>query len=493
MGGLIIRAKGLLMFYDKPKVSVKARYQPKDSIINKDAASDWAVCVNGISKVFRIYNRPSDRLLESIVPRYSRYNEFQALKDVDFKVKRGQTVGIVGQNGSGKSTLLQIICGTLQPTSGSYNVNGRIAALLELGAGFNAEFTGRENIHLNATILGMSSKDILERFDEIVAFSGLEKFIDQPIKTYSSGMFVRLAFATAINSDPDILVVDEALSVGDEAFQRKCFAKIEQIQARGGTILFVSHSPGSVLQLCSHAILLDAGEVLIQGSPKLVIGHYQRMMNLTGDAAMEIRGSIKSEGQALTAARSFSVKTTEDDSDKDFIASKEEARLSSESFDPDMTSQSIVEYESQGAKISNMGVFTSKGRQVNRLKMGEIYTLSYDVFFDKTALNVGFGMLLKTIGGIELAGGSTSRSKYRLLENVVAGERCNIKFEFKADMMPGSYFFNAGVTQEIDGEMSYMHRILDGIIVHVGVEPDIYVTGLINILNSEPQISPLSK
>ncbi|MEL6688446.1 MAG: ABC transporter ATP-binding protein [Pseudomonadota bacterium] len=229
-----------------------------------------AVRVSNVSKLYRTYSKPTDRLIEAFVPKAERHREFQALKSVSFELPRGETLGIVGRNGSGKSTLLQIICGTMQPSSGEVSVQGRVAALLELGAGFNSEFTGRENVHLNATILGMRRDEIAERFDAIAAFADLGDFIDQPVKTYSSGMFVRLAFATAINTDPDILVVDEALAVGDEAFQRKCFAKIEEIQARGGTILFVSHSAGSITQLCSRAMLIDQGEVILDGRPKTV-------------------------------------------------------------------------------------------------------------------------------------------------------------------------------------------------------------------------------
>ena len=253
-----------------------------------------AIRVRDVSKHYFLYARPEDRLKQSIVPRLQRlagrtpakyYRDFAALNGVSFEVRRGETVGIIGRNGSGKSTLLQIICGTLQPSSGSVEVNGRIAALLELGAGFNAEYTGRENVYLNAAILGLARSEIDQRFEAIARFADIGEFIDQPVKTYSSGMYVRLAFATAINVDPDILVVDEALAVGDEAFQRKCYARIEEIQAKGGTILFVSHAAQTIVQLCSRALLIDGGELLLEGRPKIVTGQYQRLMNASANHA----------------------------------------------------------------------------------------------------------------------------------------------------------------------------------------------------------------
>lgn len=240
------------------------------------SSDDVAISVKDLHKHFLIFSRPQDRLKQMIVPKLQRatflspkkyYKEFAAVSSVSFDIKRGETVGIIGRNGSGKSTLLQLICGTLRPSTGSVIVRGRVAALLELGAGFDPEFTGRENVYMNATILGASRAEIDERFESIAAFADIGEFIEQPVKTYSSGMYIRLAFAVAINVDPDILIIDEALAVGDEAFQRKCFARLEKIQERGGTILFVSHSASSIVQLCTKAILLDAGEMILEGKP----------------------------------------------------------------------------------------------------------------------------------------------------------------------------------------------------------------------------------
>jgi lipopolysaccharide transport system ATP-binding protein len=229
-------------------------------------SSEIAIKVEGLSKVYQIYDKPSDRLKQIFAgDRKKYYRQFWALRDVSFEIKKGQTVGIIGRNGSGKSTLLQMICGTLNPSAGSITTNGRIAALLELGSGFNPEFTGRENIALSATLLGLAPQEILKCAPEIEKFADVGDFIEQPVKTYSSGMFVRLAFAVNIMSNPEIMVVDEALAVGDMAFQAKCITALKKLQANGSTILFVSHDIASVKSLCDKAIYLENGQVFASG------------------------------------------------------------------------------------------------------------------------------------------------------------------------------------------------------------------------------------
>ena len=229
------------------------------------SSEDIAIRVNNLSKRYEIYGAPRDRLKQFVLPRLRRiigkshkqyFDEFWALKDVSFEIKKGETVGIIGRNGSGKSTLLQMICGTLTPTSGSIQTNGRIAALLELGSGFNPEFTGRENVYLNASVLGLSTQEIDARFDDIATFADIGQFIEQPVKTYSSGMYVRLAFAVIAHVDADILIIDEALAVGDAFFQQKCMRFLRTFQNKRGTVLFVSHDTGSLLSLCDKAVLL---------------------------------------------------------------------------------------------------------------------------------------------------------------------------------------------------------------------------------------------
>lgn len=259
-----------------------------------------AISVQGLSKCYGIYTNPRDRLKQFILPRLQQlfgkapkqyFREFWALKDVSFEVKKGETVGIVGRNGSGKSTLLQMICGTLYPSAGSIQTNGRIAALLELGSGFNPEFTGRENVYMNASVLGLSNGETDARFDEIVAFADIGAFIDQPVKTYSSGMTVRLAFSVIAHVDADILVVDEALSVGDAFFTQKCMRFLRSFM-KTGTVLFVSHDTGAVVNLCSSAVLLNHGQITETGTPKDVIEHY---LTTVYESSQEISGVVTAD------------------------------------------------------------------------------------------------------------------------------------------------------------------------------------------------------
>ncbi|KPC50102.1 ABC transporter ATP-binding protein [Amantichitinum ursilacus] len=242
-------------------------------------SSEAAIVVEHVGKCYHIYERPRDRLLQMMARGRKRFfREFWAVNGVSFEIGKGETVGILGRNGSGKSTLLQMICGTLNPTMGNITANGRIAALLELGSGFNPEFTGRENVFMYGNLLGMSRQEIADRYSAIAEFADIGDFIDQPVKTYSSGMMVRLAFAVQVQVDPDILIVDEALAVGDAGFQLKCMLRMRELQARGVTILFVSHDTGSIIRLCDRAILLDHGQLLIDSDdPLAVVKQYETL------------------------------------------------------------------------------------------------------------------------------------------------------------------------------------------------------------------------
>lgn len=251
------------------------------------SSDNIAIRVESLSKCYQIYDRPQDRLKQSIMPRLQRlagrtptryFRDFWAVRDVSFEVKKGETVGIIGRNGSGKSTLLQMICGTISPTTGSIQTNGRIAALLELGSGFNPEFTGRENVYMNGAVLGLTKEEIDARFDDIAAFAEIGQFIQQPTKTYSSGMLVRLAFAVQACASPDILVVDEALAVGDAKFQAKCFERLKQLKGDGTSILLVTHSSEQIVTHCSQALLLNDGSVLADGEPRYVVNRYMDLL-----------------------------------------------------------------------------------------------------------------------------------------------------------------------------------------------------------------------
>jgi lipopolysaccharide transport system ATP-binding protein len=432
-------------------------------------SSDVAIRVERVGKAFAVYEKPYHRLLQQLMPSASRtwHREFHALRDISFEVARGETVGIVGRNGSGKSTLLQIICGTLAPSTGSVSVNGRIAALLELGAGFNPEFSGRENVYLNATVLGLTRDEIDRRFDEIAAFADIGEFIDQPVKSYSSGMYVRLAFAVAINVTPDILIVDEALSVGDEAFQRKCHARIDRMRDDGATILFVSHSAGMVVELCNHALLLDRGEMLLRGAPRHVISRYHRLLYAPADRAEELRARLKDdviEASERTLEAAEPASPAEDDS----------------YYDPGLISRSALQYPSRGAEIVDPHLTTPAGRRVNVLRAGSEYVYTYRVRFERGASGVRCGMLLKNTTGLELAGGVTALPADAIAV-VNAGEELNVRFRFRCLLAPGVYFANAGVLG-LDGEGEhYLDRRIDAVMLRVMPDASRLATGYVDL------------
>jgi lipopolysaccharide transport system ATP-binding protein len=424
--------------------------------------SEIAIKVSAVSKCFHIYDKPRDRLMQMLAGGTKRYyREFWALKDISFQVERGSTVGIVGRNGSGKSTLLQMICGTLNSTDGSIEANGRIAALLELGSGFNPEFTGRENVYMNASVLGLTKEETDARYDEITAFADIGLFIDQPVKTYSSGMLVRLAFAVAINADPEILIVDEALSVGDELFQRKCFARLEAIKSKGATILFVSHSGSTIVELCDHAILLDSGELLAQGKPKKIVSQYQKLMYAPTDKRENIRAAIK-EGLTIQAVELDALDTavtgdTAANPDKDDF------------FDENLKSSSMIEFESHGAYIDHPYITDMNGRAVNNLVRGRKYLYNYRVKFERCAERVRFGMVIRTTTGLAL-GGAHSSSASQVISVVDPEAELLVSFEFDCLVNPGTYFINAGVfgTSHDGQEETVMHRLVDAVVFRVG-------------------------
>jgi len=458
------------------------------------SCEDFSIRVKGLSKRYELYAQPADRLKQMILPRVQRavrrparnyFSEFWAVRGVSFDVRKGETVGIVGRNGSGKSTLLQMICGTLNPTLGTVAVRGRVAALLELGAGFNPEFTGRESVRLSGLLYGLSEQELDTRFDAILDFAEIGDFIDQPIKTYSSGMYVRLAFSVAINVSPDVLVVDEALSVGDEAFQRKCFARIDAIRDAGATVLFVSHATGTVVELCDRAILLDEGEMIADGTPGFVVPRYHKLLYSPSDKAVAVREAIKQEFITGTSSGALPAIQPKDrcksldgipETVKDVeIREVEESAY----FDEAMTPRSTVHYQSRGALITVPRIETRMGRQVNVLSPGREYIYTYDVLFQAAAVGVRLGMMIKTITGLELGGAATAPNPARGMF-VPAGQRLQARFRFRAMLAPGVYFMNAGVTAaEPEGE-TYLDRIIDVLMFRVTHDADRIATGTVD-------------
>lgn len=462
-------------------------------------SSEIAIKVEGLSKCYQIYDQPRDRLKQFVLPRLLNtvglppqqyFREFWALRDVSFEVGKGEVLGIIGRNGSGKSTLLQLICGTLNPSSGRVQVNGRVAALLELGSGFNPEFTGRENVYLNAAVLGLSKREIELRFDSIVAFAEIGAFVDQPVKTYSSGMVLRLAFAVASNVDPDILVVDEALAVGDELFQRKCFARIEAIRNAGATILFVSHSGGQVIELCDRALLIDGGEKVVIGEPKAIVGGYQKLLYAPEASRSAIRDNLGADDSGDREG--------EQPNRGGHILHQQDGlavQADLECFDPELKPSSTIAYESRGAVIDEPHIKTLSGERVNNLVSGRQYRYTYTVHFSEQARNVRFGMNIKTISGVELGGAVSARYPSQGVPLISVGSDYWVDFVFTACFNQGMYFMNAGVTGSVGDGEEFLHRLVDAVGFRVIQQADGIAAGIVNIspsLQSSHKVSARS-
>jgi lipopolysaccharide transport system ATP-binding protein len=432
-------------------------------------ASDVAISVHGLGKCYRIYDCPKDRLKQALFRgRRQYFREFWALRHVSLAIRRGETVGIMGRNGCGKSTLLQLVCGTLAPTVGQIQIDGRIAALLELGAGFNREFTGRDNVYTNAAILGLSHDEIDARYQDIVAFAELGDFIDRPVKTYSSGMYVRLAFAVAISIEPDILVVDEALAVGDEAFQRKCYSRIRAIQERGGTILLVSHASGVIVELCNRAVLLDRGELLLSGRPKTVVNKYHKLLYTPPDQLASLREEIRHFREAADGSYP----------EAETLSARPKDGSSSARFDTEMKSRSAVLYTSRGAEIIDPRITTVAGQQVNILVPHEEYEVRYRVRFTKSAFRVIWGTTIKSMLGADLSGMTVPRVPEDYLP---AGTEVEVAFRFRCELMSGVYFANVGVHGIVDGHEGFLHRMADALMFRVLEGSNVSTVGIVDL------------
>lgn len=395
--------------------------------------------LNGISKDFKLYNRQRDRVKEALnfFGNACHHQLFHALSDISFQIKPGDTVGIIGQNGSGKSTLLQIICGILQPTSGKCRVDGRISALLELGAGFNPEFTGRENVYLNGSILGLSREEIDSCFDDIEKFAGIGEFIDHPVKMYSSGMYVRLAFAVAINVNPDILIVDEALSVGDTLFQAKCFAKFKQFQEQGITILFVTHSMDLVTRYCSKAFLLEKGKLIKSGSSKEVVDVYNRLLVDCSQKEKDEKKVVAPEDQETQLL--------------DHMKSSEYAFQ----LNPDEN-----RYGNGNAEILRVGIYDQEGRPQQILRHGESYLIVMDVAFKALLKNPVFAYTIKDVKGFDISGTNTF---FHNIDTglIQKGEVVTARFEQRILLNAGSYLLSFGCAGFEEGEYVVYDRRYD--------------------------------
>ena len=400
-----------------------------------------AIRVQDITKIYRLYNRQRDRLWESLGLDFKKnYKEKHALNHVDFEVKKGETVGIIGTNGSGKSTMLKLITGVLTPTSGSISVDGRISALLELGAGFNMEYTGIENVYLNGTMIGFTREEIDQRLQAIIDFADIGDYINQPVKSYSSGMFVRLAFAVAINIDPEILIVDEALSVGDVFFQSKCYRKFEDFKREGKTILFVSHDLSAISRYCDRAVLLNQGDKIFEGSPKEAIDIYKKVLvdqfhkgTGTSDAAGNGQGS-DGPGASGTGKPMW----------KDMFPAN----------------PSVVEYGEKNAEIVDYGLYDEKGLPTSNFLKGSEFTVKMKIRARETVLEPIFAFTIKNLKGIEICGTNTTMEKIPV-PTMKDGDEHVVTFRQKIDLQGGEYLLSLGCTGYQDGMFRVFHRLYD--------------------------------
>jgi len=401
--------------------------------------NDIAVSIEHLSKFYKLYQSPLDRLKELVHPfRKNYHTKFRALHDITFDVPRGSIFAIVGQNGSGKSTLLQIISGIIRPTSGRIYINGRVSALLELGAGFHHEFTGRENVFMQGALMGIDRKDMHNHFDRIASFADIGDFLDQPVKTYSSGMFVRLAFATAINVNPDILIIDEVLAVGDDMFRRRCFNKIEEFKENGKTILFVSHNLESVTSICNHAILLDKGAILDIGPPKTIANIYSKLLSDREEHYLKYISTNKNTDNIPV--------------DKD---EKSAANAGAE-----------FRYGIGGAELIDIGIFNHKSERVNIIEHGENFTVRLQVLFKKKMIDPMIGFRIRTLTGVDVTGTNTIQSQTPV-GTVEEGLCVTMEFTQKMRINHGTYTLTSGVAEEVSKHMLFHDRRMDVIVFKV--------------------------
>lgn len=391
-----------------------------------------AIKVTEVSKIYKLYDTPAARLKDALgFARKQNYREHAALHDITLEIEKGETVGIIGTNGSGKSTLLKIITGVIRQSKGEVEVDGRISALLELGAGFNMEYTGIENVYLQGNMMGFTKQEIAGKMESILEFADIGDFVHQPVKTYSSGMFVRLAFAVAINIEPEVLIVDEALSVGDVFFQAKCYRKFEEFKKRGKTILFVSHDLSSITKYCDRAILLNKGIKVMEGTPKEAVDRYKM-------ALVEQEEANCRENASLWVSGADSGKWRE--------------RLA---LNPD-----TLEYGDKKAEIVDFAIIDKTGKVTNIIEKGDLFTIKMKVQFAEDVAEPVFAFTFKNLMGIEITGTNTMLEKQGM-EPRKAGDVQSITFTQRMILQGGEYLLSLGCTGYEHETFQVHHRLYD--------------------------------
>ena len=398
-----------------------------------------AIKVEGLTKLYHLYNQPQDRLKEALNPfKKSYHHDFYAMDDVSFEIKKGETVGIIGRNGAGKSTLLKMITGVLTPTSGNIETHGKISSLLELGAGFNPEMNGMDNIYLNGTLMGFTHEEMATKVDAILEFADIGEFIYQPVKMYSSGMFARLAFSVAINVDPDILIVDEALSVGDLSFQMKCFKKFQDFQEEGRTILFVTHALDTVIRYCTRGIVIDGGHKVFEGTSKDAVDSFKKV--LSGDFYEK----------DIEAKRKKTHKITEES-------------LLRHAFEEH---RELDTYGNNKAQIIDYGTLDEKGNPSDILDYNSKFTIVMKVKFHESIVNPIFAFTLKDVRGLEITG-TNSYMKHIVTGTFEKDKIITVTFEQKANLQIGKYALSLGCVNLNENGVEVYNRIYDAMLFEI--------------------------
>lgn len=439
-----------------------------------------AITVRDVTKIYRLYDKPIDRLKESLSVTHKNYHkDFYALQNLSFNVKKGETVGIIGTNGSGKSTILKIITGVLTPTSGEVQVDGKISALLELGAGFNQDYTGIENIYMNGTMMGFSKKQMDEKLPDILEFADIGDFVYQPVKTYSSGMFVRLAFALSINVEPEILIVDEALSVGDVFFQSKCYRRMEEIRKNGTTILMVTHDMGSVIKYCDRVVLLNKGHYVAEGAPGKMVDLYKKILaNQMDDLEEELlemndfsggldddAAGTGADGKTAGSGAAGSENTTGKADGQNGAAGSAASGHANKKHSGLMKDKITInpnrtEYGNGKAEIYDLGMFDERGNLTNLLLKGEYFTIKEKIRFHDSIQAPIFTYTIKDKKGADLTGTNTmfEGAEIRPVKN---GDEYEVNFRQKMTLQGGEYLLSMSCTGFEQGEHTVYHRLYD--------------------------------
>ena len=405
--------------------------------------NEVVIKITDLVKEYKMYSRKKDRLLEAVIPGYQKHTKFKAMDNLNLEIRKGEVLGILGKNGAGKSTLLKMITGVVSPTSGSIEVNGKISSLLELGAAFNPELTGLENIYQHGQVMGLSDKEIKEKEKEIIEFADIGDHLYQPVKTYSSGMFARLAFACAINVDPDILIVDEVLSVGDMAFQLKCFKKFEQFKNKGKTIIFVTHNINDVMTNCNRAIILENGKKTFDGTVKDGVNRYKKI--IVGINPVEEQEEKEETIEIET------VQYDDADSWKDKM-----------NQNPNM-----IEYGNKEAEVIDYGVFDQDGNIVNMFDNGDLITFKSKVKFNKEVKDPIFTVTIKDFAGKDVAGTNSNIEKIAT-GTFQKGDVAVVEFKQKVPVAPGKYTLSFSCTRfNLNGDLEALNRKYDALLVEI--------------------------